>query len=129
MHPTPEELATQLTAPREPRRCERSMPIPIATDSHYCQLWDCPTDDPDHIHQCYSDDFDWTEGEHQKYRLGLVTGPQATAELQQTCRRRAAERLARHLWYPAPARPPSVRTMSNSPGFISMPVATWRTET
>lgn len=128
MHPTPEELATQLAAAHEPRHCERWMPTPIATDAHYCDLYDCPTDDPDHIHQCYSNDFDWTEGEYQKYRLGKITGPKAIHDLQMIGRQRAAERCRLAL---DAASGGSIRPLpaDRSGGFISIPSATWRTET
>lgn len=39
---------------------------------HQCSLTNCPKDDPDHIHECYANDFDWREGDFVEYRLGRI---------------------------------------------------------
>lgn len=57
---------------------------------HVCSLTDCPKDDPDHMHQCYQNDFDWTAGEYEKYRLGLIDEQQFV----DTAHHRALERRA-----------------------------------
>lgn len=64
---TPEELVARLTAPTDSKQCGRKY------GEHYCVLFDCPSDDPDHTHVCGWNDFDITEGEFQSYRLGKIT--------------------------------------------------------
>lgn len=41
-------------------------------EPHRCVLVNCPDDDPDFIHICYFGDFDWTEGDDRKVRLGQM---------------------------------------------------------
>jgi len=43
---------------------------------HRCFLYNCPKDDPDHVHVCYADDFDWKEGDHTRFRLGRIDEPE-----------------------------------------------------
>jgi hypothetical protein len=46
----------------------------VSVGPHRCLLFNCPQDDPDWVHICYADDFDWTDGEHHRFRLGRMTG-------------------------------------------------------
>ena len=63
---TPEELAAMLAADTTERVCNRTI------GEHRCCLGDCPPDDPDHMHRCYFNDCDFTEGEFQELRLGRL---------------------------------------------------------
>lgn len=39
---------------------------------HSCWLINCPKDDPHHVHVCFADDMDWTEGDHVLYNMGRI---------------------------------------------------------
>lgn len=82
---TPEELAANLAAIPDRKQCVREY------GEHTCQFYGCPHDDPDHIHVCPYDDFDFTEGEFQKFRLGKIT----EVEFYTTGWERAHKRLGR----------------------------------
>lgn len=66
----------------------------LVTGPHRCFLFDCPKDDPDHIHVCYAGDFDFTAGEYVQYKLGLITQD----EFIQLGNKRAYERNARAVY-------------------------------
>jgi hypothetical protein len=54
-------------------------------------LYNCPKDDPDHIHICYADDCDFTEGDLVRYELRLIT----SSEFEHNGRVHAMARFAR----------------------------------
>jgi hypothetical protein len=82
---TPEKLANLLGLPEPKGLCGRAWGL------HVCYVGDCPNDDPDHIHICPFNDFDFTEGEFQKFRLGRIT----EYEFSEAGRNRARERVLR----------------------------------
>ena len=68
---------------RTPKECHLMYP------PHNCCLYDCPPDDPEHIHICFAGDFDYSEGDVVKLKLGLIT----LAEFNHVGLERAARRL------------------------------------
>jgi hypothetical protein len=50
-----------------PRRCLQRI------GEHMCHQLNCPKDDPDHVHVCYADDFDWADGDFVRLKRGELT--------------------------------------------------------